>query len=232
WRFSDTARVSLSLRDNVSAAGTPGQTLLQPANLTDSVALQNFSTALNAEFTTGSHWRHQVSGTEFYNREFNFDPVFPSYYQYNRAGFSAQSTYLVHGFAATAGYEYEVENGFLSYLGMHVRRHNQAAFLDLRWQPTARLTLNAGARADDNADYGTRVIPRAGASYALRIASGAFGDTRLHATYGQGIVEPRFDQSFGNDPCYPGNIFLSPEESRTIHAGVDQKLASDRVRIS
>ena len=31
WRFSDTARASLSLRDNVSAAGTPGQTLLAPA---------------------------------------------------------------------------------------------------------------------------------------------------------------------------------------------------------
>lgn len=232
WRFSDSARLTLSLRDNVSAAGTPGQTLLQPPNLTDSIALHTFSGGLRAEFTTGSHWHHEVSGTELYNREFNFDPVYPSFYQYNRAGFSAQSTYLVHGFALTAGYEYEVENGFLSYLGMHVRRNNQAGFLDARWQPIARLTLNVGARADDNADYGTRVVPRAGASYALRIAPGAFGDTRLHATYGQGIVEPRFDQSFGDDPCYPGNIFLSPEESRTIHAGVDQKLASDRVRIS
>jgi vitamin B12 transporter len=45
-------------------------------------------------------------------------------------------------------------------------------------------------------------------------------------------VEPRFDQSFGNDPCFPGNPFLSPEESRTFHAGVEQKLASDRVRFT
>ena len=30
WRISDTARISLSLRDNDSEAGTPGQTLLQP----------------------------------------------------------------------------------------------------------------------------------------------------------------------------------------------------------
>ncbi|MGH9679456.1 MAG: TonB-dependent receptor domain-containing protein, partial [Candidatus Acidiferrales bacterium] len=67
---------------------------------------------------------------------------------------------------------------------------------------------------------------------ALRLASGTFGDTRLRATYGEGIVEPRFDQSFGSDLCFPGNIFLSPEESRTVHAGVDQKLASDRVRVS
>jgi vitamin B12 transporter len=232
WRFSDTARVSLGLRDNDSEAGTPGQTLLQPANLTDTIALHNFSAGLHAEFESGSHWRHQVSATELYFREFNFDPSFSSFFQYNRAGFSAQSSYLVRGFAMTAGYEYEVENGYLSSVGMHARRNNQAGFLDLRWQPIARLTLNAGARAEDNADFGTRVVPRAGASYALRIAQGAFGDTRLHATYGQGIVEPRFDQSFGNDPCFPGNPFLSPEESRTFHAGVEQKLASDRVRFT
>jgi vitamin B12 transporter len=232
WRFSDSARVTLSLRDNVSAAGTPGRTLLQPANLTDSIALHTFSSGLRAEFVTGSNWRHEVSGTELYNREFNFNPFFPSFYQYNRAAFAAQSTYLAHGYALTAGYQYEAENGFISFVGMHVRRNNQAGFLDARWQPVARLTLNAGARADANADYGTRVVPRAGASYALRIASGAFGDTRLHATYGQGIVEPRFDQSFGEDSCFPGNILLSPEQSRTFHAGIDQKLASDRVRVS
>jgi vitamin B12 transporter len=187
---------------------------------------------LHAEFETSSHWRHQVSATELYFREFNFDPFFSSFFQYNRAGFTAQSAYVVRGFAMTAGYEYEVENGFLSSVGMHERRNNQAGFLDVRWQPIARLTFNAGARAEDNADFGTRVVPRAGVSYALRIAQGAFGDTRLHATYGQGIVEPRFDQSFGNDPCFPGNPFLSPEESRTFHAGVEQKLASDRVRFT
>jgi vitamin B12 transporter len=94
------------------------------------------------------------------------------------------------------------------------------------------LTVNAGGRAEDNTYYGTRVVPRAGASYALRVAQGAFGDMRLRASYGQGIVEPRFDQSFGDDPCFPGNPALSPEESRTIHAGVEQKLASDRVLVT
>ena len=93
----------------------------------------------------------------------------------------------------------------------HARRNNQAGFLDVRWQPIARLTLSAGARAEDNAYFGTRVVPRAGASYVLRMAQGAFGDTRLLASYGQGIVEPRFDQSYGTDPCFPGNPNLLPE---------------------
>jgi vitamin B12 transporter len=231
WRISDTSRISLSLRDNDSEGGTPGQTLLFPPNPANSIALQNFDGGLRAEFATGSHWHHRLSGTELYFRELNFN-FSPTFYQYNRAAFAGESIYLVRTFALTAGYEYEVENGLLSFLGTHERRNNQAGFLDARWQPVARLTLNAGARAEDNADFGTRVVPRAGASYALRIAQGAFGDTRLRATYGQGIVEPRFDQSFGNDPCFPGNPDLSPEQSRTFHAGVEQKLASDRVRFT
>ena len=240
WRISDTARISLGLRDNDSKAGTPGQTLFEPANLTDSIALHNFTAGLHAEFTTGSHWHHQLNGTEMYFREFNFDPFFPSFFQYNRAGFTGQSTYLLKTFAATAGYEYQVENGFLSTTAggglsqavIHARRNNQAGFVDIRWQPVARLTLNAGARAEDNADFGTRVVPRAGASYTLRVAQGAFGDTRLRASYGQGIVEPRFDQSFGIDPCFPGDPTLRPEESRTVNAGIEQKLASDRLRVT
>ncbi len=232
WRFSETARVSLVLRDNVSAAGTPGQTLLQPPNLENSIALHNFNASLRADFTSGAHWRHQLSGTESYNRELNIDPFFPTFYQFNRSSFAGQSTYLSKGFGVTAGYEYEVENGFISFIGLHVRRNNQAGFLDARWQPIARLTLSAGARAEDNANFGTRVVPRAGVAYTLRMARGALGDTRLRATYGQGIVEPRFDQSFGTDICFPGNLNLLPEQSRTVHAGVEQKLASDRLRVT
>jgi vitamin B12 transporter len=234
WKYSDSARTSLSLRDNVSAAGIPGPTALPPfkANLTDSIGLHNFSAILHTEFTTGSHWHHQLDGTEFYFRELNMGSFGPTFFQYNRARFAGQSTFLRKGVAVTAGYEYEVENGFISYIGLHARRNNQAGFFDARWQPIVRLTLNAGVRAEDNANFGTRVVPRVGAAYALRIAQGAFGDTRVHASYGQGIVEPRFDQTFGIDPCFPGNPNLSPEQSRTVHAGVEQKLASDRLRLT
>jgi vitamin B12 transporter len=234
WRFSDNARANLSLRDNISAAGIPGASALPPyqAVLTDSIGLHNFSANLHTEFTTGSHWHHQLNGNEFYFRELNRNSFGPTLYQYNRARFAGQSTYLIRGLGVTAGYEYEVENGFISYVGLHVRRNNQAGFLDARWQPIARLTLNAGVRAEDNDNFGTRVVPRAGAAYALRIAQGAFGDTRVRASYGQGIVEPRFDQTFGTDPCFPGNPNLSPEQSRTVHAGVEQKLVSDRVRLT
>ena len=232
WRFTDSARINLALRDNGSDAGTPGPTVLQQPNLANSISLHNLSASLRAEFITGPHWHHEISGTEYYFRQHNINPPFSTLYQFNRSSFAAQSTYLIHGFGVTAGHVYEVENGFIDFIGMHERRNNQAGFLDLRWQPVARLTLSAGGRAEDNADFGTRVVPRAGAAYALRIAQGAFGDTRLRASYGQGILEPRFDQSFGTDVCFPGNLNLLPEQSRTVHAGVEQKLASDRVRVT
>jgi vitamin B12 transporter len=234
WRFSETARASLSLRDSVSDAGTPGPTALgKGTDLTDSILLHNFTAGLHTEFTTGSHWHHQLNGTEFYFRELNITPAYGnSLYQYNRSRFAEQSTYLIHSFAITAGYEYEVENGFTTSIALHARRNNQAGFLDAQWQPISRLTLSAGGREEDNATYGTRFVPRVGASYALRIARGALGDTRLRASYGKGIVEPRFDQTYGLDSCYPGNPNLYPEQSRTTQAGVEQKLASDRVRLT
>jgi vitamin B12 transporter len=264
WRLSENARVSLALRDNVSDAGIPGQTIFKPRDFDQHIGLHNFSANLHAEFTSGAHWRHQVSGTESYYRQSDSDRLvdfytppdamgnptcpgprspeavasiycdflFTDLFQYNRAGFLAQSTYVIRGLSVTAGYQYEVENGFISNIGFHVRRNNQAGFLDARWQPFARLTLNAGARAEDNANFGTRVVPRAGAAYALRIAQGALGDTRLRASYGQGIVEPRFDQLYNDQFGDIGNPSLKPEATKNWGAGMEQKFWGDRVQVT
>ncbi len=153
--------------------------------------------------------------------------------QFNRAGFQGQSSYVARHFSATLGYYYEVENAYLADLdGLHARRNNQAGFLELRWQATNRLVLNAGFREEDNANFGTRGVPRAGAAYTLRYGHDFWGATRLRANYGQGIKEPSLDQSFGTDPCFPGNPDLLPEESRTTYAGIEQHLDSDKATIS
>lgn len=260
WNFSGTNQLRLSLRNNTSDAGFPGQILLEPANFDEHNALHFFSAAARWGFTTGSHWRHEFRGAESYSRELFANPAqnffnpsdpfcpqlspaavpsafcdfpFTAKNQFNRAGFSAQSSYLLPQIALTAGYQYEVENAFLSALnGAHVRRNNQGGFLDVRWTPFSRFSLDAGLRAEANQDFGTRVVPRLGGTFALRLGQGFWGDTRLRAFYGQGIKEPRLDQSFGTDPCFPGNPSLRPESSRTWSAGIEQKLASDRVRVS
>lgn len=238
YKFSDTDTLRIVVRNNTSDAGIPGQTLLIPPDLTQDNNLHDFFASAVWNFQTGAHWNWQVSGNEADLRgvDTETNPSFPfvARDQFNRAGFTAQTTYVFRNAALTGGYEYEVENGFPSALGssVHVRRNNMGGYLDGKWQVTRRLTLNAGARAEDNASFGTRVVPRAGAAYLLRAGAGFWGDTRIHAFYGQGIVEPRLDQSFGTDPCFPGNPNLRPEESRTGSTGIDQSMASGRLVLS
>jgi vitamin B12 transporter len=161
------------------------------------------------------------------------DFTFVEHNQINRAGFQGQSSYVARHFSATLGYYYEVENAYLADLdGLHARRNNQAGFLELRWQTTNRLVLNAGFREEDNANFGTRGVPRVGGAYTLRYGRDAWGPTRLRANYSQGIKEPSLDQSFGTDPCFPGNPDLLPEESRTTSAGIEQRLDGDKATLS
>jgi len=231
YKFSDTEQVRVSLRSNSSFAGSPGQTLLGPAFASPSAFydLQQLSANLNWTFQTSDHWSHQLSGMESRYYSISGFPPFGNFYnQANRASGLAQSTYTFRSGAATAGYQYEVEN----VAAVPARRNNQGGFLDARWSPISRLTLSAGGRAEANNSFGTRVVPRAGAVLALRYAKGFLGDTRARFSYGQGIEEPTALESFDTDPCSPGNPNLRPQRSRTLNVGLDQFFDADRVRVS
>jgi vitamin B12 transporter len=156
-----------------------------------------------------------------------------SKFQYNRASLNAQSSYLLPSFGATAGYQYEVENASIPFLAAgHVRRNNQAGFLDFRYSPHPRASLNFGVRAEANGYFGTRVVPRAAASLALLQGRGFWGETRLVVFYGQGIKEPRFDQLFNDQFGDLGNPSLKPESSKTWSIGIEQKLSNDRAKVT
>ena len=231
YKFSDSNRVRLTVRSNSSFAGTPGPTLQGPSNPAASDALHILAAGLNWDFHTGSHWEHQLMATETRILDVSADPPFsPFVDQLNRAGFQEQSTFYYRQGLVAAGYSNEVENGFPGTL--HAHRDNQAGFLDARYQPHRRVTLNAGVRVEANGSFGTRVVPRAGAVLALRYGRGFWGDTRLRSSYGQGIKEPGLEQSFATDSCDPGNPSLRPERSRTYYAGFEQLLDSDKLRLS
>jgi vitamin B12 transporter len=262
YRFSENNRLRLTLRNTASNAGTPGQTLFLPPSRHALANFHAFSSGARWNFNTGRRWQHEISGAESYHHDLSANPrqsffatdplagcpqtdsaaaptaefcdfTFTERNQYNRASFSGQSSYLLPKFGATAGYQYEVENVTLEVLNReHFRRNSQGGFLDFRYQPHPRATLNFGARAEANGVFGTRVAPRAGASLLLRYGKGFWGETRYRIFYGQGIKEPRFDQSFGTDPCFPGNPGLRPEQSKTWSTGVEQKVAGERVSIS
>ncbi|HKF53177.1 MAG TPA: TonB-dependent receptor [Candidatus Acidoferrales bacterium] len=232
WKFSDTDQLHLSMRSSASDAGQPGQTLLEPPELGQSSDLHDFSTNLSWDFSTGSHWQHHLAGSDSYFHDFIIDlPVFTEVNEFNRAAFEAQSTYLDGPLAVSLGYDNEVENG--SAAGPHERRNNQGGYLETHYQFGRRLAAIAGVRAEDNASFGTRVVPRTGIAYLAHYGSSGFwNETRLRASYGLGIKEPNFGQSFGADPCFPGNPNLAPERSATFNAGIDQDFARDRAKLS
>jgi vitamin B12 transporter len=262
YRFSETNQLRLTLRNNTSNAGIPGQTIFEPPSLHQKYDQRIFSANARWDFTTGTHWHHEISGGEMYTRQHNDNPVQSffatdpnafcpqtnlaavptaefcdftndSRFAYNRANVSAQSSYLLTNFGVTAGYEYEVENAFLSTVNVnHARRNNQGGFLDFRYRPVRRVSLNFGGRAEANANFGTRAVPRVGGSVVARYGTGVFGDTLFRAFYGQGIKEPRFDQTLGDNFGDFGNPSLKPESSKNWSAGIEQKLLNDRVRLS
>jgi len=262
YAINPNNQLRLSLRNNETDAGIGGQTLFTPPSLYQQYDQHLFTANARWDFTSGEHWHYELMGTEGYTRQHSYNPqqsfyatdpnafcpqtnpnavatsdfcdyVYDSQYKYNRAGFNGQATYVLQKVSLAAGYQYEVENGYIYYLEQgHVRRNNQGGFLDLRYSPISRLSLDVAARAEANDYFGTRVVPRVGGTYALRYGKGFWGDTRARAFYGEGIKEPRFDQTYGSDPCDPGNLSLKPESSKTWSAGVDQKFASDRVKVS
>ncbi|MGC2417449.1 MAG: TonB-dependent receptor [Candidatus Acidiferrales bacterium] len=224
WKFSDTDSLRLTVRNSASDAGQPGQTLfasvpfaVDPGQHTD---LHDFSSGLAWNFSNGGHWQNQLSGYESRFQETEFSPPFsPFVSKFNRAGLNEQATYSFANGGVTTGYMFEVENGGAQ------ARHNQAGYIEVRYNFRPRLSVVVGGRVEANGFFGTRAVPRVGASYALRYGHGFWGPTRLRASYGEGIKEPEL---FPVD-CTP---ILKPEQSTTVDAALDQYFASDRVRFS
>jgi vitamin B12 transporter len=95
-----------------------------------------------------------------------------------------------------------------------------------------RVFVTVGGRVEKNANFGTAAVPRGSVAVVLHDGSGEFGATTVHANAGLGIKEPTVLQSFGQSQFGLGNPDLKAERARTVEAGVEQRLAADRVKIS
>ncbi|MGH9736820.1 MAG: TonB-dependent receptor [Candidatus Acidiferrales bacterium] len=225
WTFSNSDSLRLSVRNSASDAGQPGQTDL--ASLPFAVDygqhsdLHDFASSLVWNSKTGEHWEETLTGYDSRSQDIAVSPAFDytAINKFNRAGLDGQATYLFTDGEITAGYAFEGETG--GALG----RHDQAGYLEIRRQFGSRLTAIAGGRIDANDSYGTRAVPRVGASYLVGYGQGFWGATRVRSSYGEGIMEP---------PLLPPDCtpVLKPEQSTTFDAGVDQYLDSDRIHFS
>ncbi len=117
-------------------------------------------------------------------------------------------------------------------------RNSYAGFVENRWTPSDRWYITAGVRFDGIQTDAlptdpvvpentlVKVSPRISAAYLLRAGTGDgfFGATRVHSSFGTGFRPPNgFELAFTNNPK------LKPEESISVDAGIEQRMASDRV---
>lgn len=110
--------------------------------------------------------------------------------------------------------------------GVRVERNSGKVPEDLR---AVLATLGSSAPAGD-AGFGVAANPKLGVSLvAHRHQEGAaIGATRVRASFGTGIKEPRLDEAFSPSPFFIGNPALDPERAISFDAGVSQEFFSRR----
>lgn len=94
----------------------------------------------------------------------------------------------------------------------------------------SRVFVTAGVRFERNDSFGNAAVPRVSAAWYVRKGNDRVGTTRVSVSAGRGIKEPTVLQSFSPSPFFQGNPDLQPERTRSVDAGVEQRLAGDRVR--
>jgi outer membrane cobalamin receptor len=95
----------------------------------------------------------------------------------------------------------------------------------------SRATIVTGVRLENNASFGTAVVPRIAAAIVLHEGGGGVGRTTVKATAGRGVKEPTILQSYSASSFFLGNPDLEAERSRAVSVGVEQRLAGDRAKI-
>ncbi len=113
-------------------------------------------------------------------------------------------------------------SGYIENLGLYAQDY---------FTPTDRITLVAGARLDSNSQFNETISPKAGARYALTETSS------IRASVGRAYRAPTANELYQPAIAFGSTIFtsnpnLDPEYIISYEAGIDQRLADDRVNIS
>ena len=104
-------------------------------------------------------------------------------------------------------------------------RTTRDGYVQALTNPTDDVSLQAGARIDDNSAFGTFGTWRVGVSW--RLAGGA----RIWAASGTAFKAPTFSQLFAQSPFEVGNPGLAPERSRNGEVGAEAVLIGRRVHL-
>jgi vitamin B12 transporter len=126
------------------------------------------------------------------------------------------------GLALQFGADWNRERARFAADGGRERSSIAGAFGQATWIPVEPATLGLALRHDEHSEFGGYTTGRLTAAYVLPT------DTVLRASVGTGFRPPSLFELFG--PF--GNPGLDPEASLSWDAGVEQRLASKRARLS
>jgi vitamin B12 transporter len=95
------------------------------------------------------------------------------------------------------------------------------------------LLLLGSTAPDGDVGFGFSANPKIGVSALLRKrgASDSLGATRLKASFGTGIKEPRLDEAFSPSLFFLGNPELDPERTISFDVGLSQELFGRRAEL-
>jgi vitamin B12 transporter len=122
----------------------------------------------------------------------------------------------------TAGFEYQDEN-YDQQSGLDENRDNRGWYAQEQLSFFNRLHLTAGARYEDNSEFGNEFVPRGSVAYDLTKTG-----TTLRGAAGKGFKAPTFTEQFSQGFA-TGNPDLDPEKSYSWEVGVDQALWKNRI---
>ncbi|MBI2681729.1 MAG: TonB-dependent receptor [Acidobacteriales bacterium] len=195
-------------------------------------------------------WRHRFTGSDYDHKRLNSDQIadrgcaFPAFldcgftdlFSFNRAGFDYTGEFTPRNwFRNVVGYSFENENGFVNQdfsgfiINSHGLRRNHELF-DEAVFTFRRVSLTGGVRYVHNESFGDKAVPRVSATVLAWRGKRFLTGTRLRFAYGEGIKEPRLEESFGAvgafGPVTLPNPNLRAESNRSIETGFIQNFGA------
>lgn len=122
--------------------------------------------------------------------------------------------------------EHQRESGDNTFAGDLPTIRNTGYALSWRGGFWDSVFLTAGGRYDQNSRFENEISPQLSAAYLHHDT-----DTRLHASWGQGVQNPNLNELFGFFGTFIGNPDLTPETSTGWDLGVEQQLLDQRVTV-
>ncbi len=247
-----SARVGFSIEDELNLSfifryqdaerDNPGSTQFLPEDPDDELESRDVTFAIQYDNRFNEWWSHFLQLSYSDQTLSASDPVAQD--AFNDAAFTNDTTFnrysvnykhdfrVLEDHVLTFGLDWEQEEADIvsidAFSGTTViddKRRNLGFYAQAALSFFDRLDVVAGVRHDDNSEYGSEVTPRINANYLL-VAT----DTRLKASYGEGIKNPNFlDLFFDSPPFFFANPDLKPEESKAWDVGFEQTLLDGTV---